>query len=899
MKNIFKKFVDNNKKVIGKYVTDDSLPLDVRRVNVVYIVGAFSATFGLILRIILGSSIYVNLIVGSIIVFVTVWFYLGNYLKWYKFMRIGAVVGLCFFLFPLAYFILGGVESGMPAYFVLSIAIIFALLKGWARILSFLGHLAVIISCYILGYYFPNLVQPMSTLSPEVEHLQSLITCGICVGMLIAFQNFLFENAHAKTEEYALYVSKQNEAVNTLNEAANTLLTATPETILTVLNEHTLTFRKVINIENVYIFQFDHHNPKLYLHTRYYYSSRGFLFPDSYIGEEATVLLFKNWYETLMKGNPIQYYVEDMNEQEQAFFNLRNVKAFFMIPVFINGMFWGMSSFAYTKKINILDSGDKQNLLTLSSLYVNAIIRNDLTISEREAKDIALKSAQAKSDFLANMSHEIRTPMNAIKGMTELAKKSDEPEKLAYYLERVTDASNHLSGVINDILDMSKIEANKYILSLVDFDFDDMVNKVVSVLEYRFMEKHQTLTTYMDVDIPSMLVGDDIRLAQILTNLLSNAIKFTEDYKSISLRIEKSNEDNEMVEIKVIVQDSGIGISEKQQSKLFSSFQQADNSTSRKFGGTGLGLSISKGLVELMNGKIWVESKENIGSKFIFTAQLAKSKKESKKKLNGDVAWQKKKVLTIFDDSNFAYYMKEINKKYALNITPLIPLAVDTSQVYDIVFIDYLIEETLQNTIISKLKKTNEKIKVVSILTLAEWNNIKDSNIYNQFLPKPVFYKQIIMILNSSFSHMIIKDDINNNVPQENEFQGFRILLVEDIAINREIVMALLETTKLEIDVAENGQEAIEKYKENYKKYSLIFMDLQMPILDGYGATKGIREFELNKNAYTPIIAMTANVFKEDIDKCLEVGMNGHIGKPINIEEVAKTIRQYTSKRQR
>ena len=385
---------------------------------------------------------------------------------------------------------------------------------------------------------------------------------------------------------------------------------------------------------------------------------------------------------------------------------------------------------------------------------------------------IAEIASRAKSDFLANMSHEIRTPINAVIGMTNIGKNADSMEKKDYSLRKIDEASMHLLRIINDILDMSKIEANKLELSEVRFPLRDTVRRAADMIRVRVEEKAQTLRTAYDDRIPAYLLGDDQRLAQVMTNLLSNAVKFTPEGGSITFRAALLSETADRCTLSFDIADTGIGISAEQQARLFTTFQQADNSTARLYGGTGLGLALSKRIVALMDGGISVVSAPGAGSTFTFTATLRKPQ--------------------------------------------------DTAA------------------------------------------------------PSPAEYAGALTA-----------------EPADGELDGLTAILAEDIDINREIVLAVLEPTGLVILSARNGQEALELFSRDPSAVDFVLMDVQMPIMDGYMATRAIRALPHPRAQTAPIIAMTANVFKEDVDNCLSAGMNAHVGKPLDVAELMAVIRCY------
>jgi len=395
--------------------------------------------------------------------------------------------------------------------------------------------------------------------------------------------------------------------------------------------------------------------------------------------------------------------------------------------------------------------------------------RLEILVQKRTAE--AQAANRAKSAFLANMSHEIRTPLNAIIGMAAICRAAKDIEKKDYALGKIEGASAHLLGVVNDVLDMSKIEANKLELSNVQYDFRKMLDKMITVINFRVDEKHQKLLIEVDDAIPRVLVGDDQRLSQVIMNLLSNAVKFTPDGGEIRINAALAGEANGICELRIEVADSGIGISAEQQAQLFSAFKQAESGTSRKFGGTGLGLAISKRIVEMMGGKIWIESELGKGARFIFTVKA----------------------------------------------------------------------------------KHGE--------------DLPDSE------PR--------------------EDAGAQEASRENAFAGKRLLLAEDMEVNREIIITLLDGTGLAIDSAENGEIALAAITAAPDKYDAILMDVQMPHMDGLEATRRIRALPALQNKKLPIIAMTANVFKEDIDMCIAAGMDDHLGKPLDFDDMLTKLRKY------
>ncbi len=515
------------------------------------------------------------------------------------------------------------------------------------------------------------------------------------------------------------------------------------------------------------------------------------------------------------------------------------------------------------------------------------------------AKEQAEEASRAKGDFLSRMSHEMRTPMNAIIGMTSIAKASKDVGRKEHCLDKIDDASKHLLGIINDVLDMSKIEANKFELFNGEFNFEKMLLRVVNVINFKVEEKRQKLLVDLDERMPQYFIADDQRLAQVIANLMSNAVKFTPDMGTITLssRVIEQNEDEFTVRISVT--DTGIGITPEQQKKLFRSFEQAEGGISRRFGGTGLGLAISKKIVDLMGGRIWVESDQGGGSTFSFQIKMTKGH-SSKNVLNPDIDWKRLSILMVDPDEDARESFISIMQSLGLScqIAPDGESALQSAQrggcPYDIVFACLQQPGMSGIQLARALKSFCDNSKVVLIATNTEWSEMEaiatEAGV-DQFISKPLFSSLLLDCINRCLgmgkSHC---EPVKGNAP---DYHGKRVLLAEDVEINQEIVLALLEDTGVQIDCSENGHESVKRFAENPEAYQMIFMDIHMPEMDGFEATRRIRSLDNPWAKKIPIVAMTANVFREDIEKCIASGMNGHIGKPIDREDMIRVMSMY------
>lgn len=637
---------------------------------------------------------------------------------------------------------------------------------------------------------------------------------------------------------------------------------------------------------------------------------------DRYLGPEEDLNALRSAFDALMacQEEAIQF-VPNHTEKEITKYIEENVYPRYDA---VNDCLSTIIDFADNKIYTLTEQSEQTSILYMALAVIMALVIISLTIysnlmeqksreelvKREELQDallLAQKASNAKRDFLARMSHEIRTPMNVVIGMTAIAGSHlNDPKRVEDCLSKIAFSSKHLLSLINDVLDMSKIEDDKLTISREPFDLCELIESNVALIYSQTEAKGVSFECNVkDVELETY-IGDSLRVNQILLNILSNAVKFTPSGGSIRLDIKQINMKNGTVRLQFVISDTGIGMSEEFLQRIFSPFEQADGSTAQKYGGTGLGMAITHNLVGLLGGSIHVKSQLGEGS--TFTVELPFDIPE---KLNEPRKWQLDplQVLVVDDDQDTCTHTSLLLERMGisaqwvdsgLEAVKLVLKAHEERQDYDVCLVDWQMPGMDGVEVTRRIRDTVGPDTLIIIISAYDWSEIeveaRKAGV-NAFISKPLFestlYSTLVSVMDPE-AQLETKSQTHSGI-----YKDRHILVAEDNELNREIAIELLKETGAQIDCAVNGQDALDQFLASSRGYyDLILMDIQMPIMNGYEATKLLRSSSHPDAKKVPILAMTANAFREDVEDAYNAGMTGHLAKPIDVAHLYEVLRK-------